>query len=395
MKKQMIPLSEHEIHLPDHGIGIEAKVARELTARLGVTKHIITEEALRLLDERNVAIKNFFMAARTRLKAVRKVGEQSKKKQYSDVVKDIEQPEGAFSLETLKALFAPRRKLRPKRKLPKPVTSAPRSVSLIVNVQKAQYLPMRREAGGSLSALRPYIQITFQGRKYFSDEAKGVNPLWNEQFDLPYQIPEGKFTSAALRNSSDLVEINIFDGYPMHMRADRPEVEGQGDEPEPVGKYLGGGRHAGVAGGRARPHRRRADGRLSANPAGVPPHGPGGVVQPQARLRARHGRAREAAGPAGGGQSGPQHHPAVQGGCASQPARLPVLLPGRAPAPGPGARRGGRGGPGAAVPAPDDGGLFGLVGLRHLAVLLSGVPPPPPHRDLAVNRAGKGAGSAW
>ena len=51
MKKQMIPLSEHEIHLPDHGIGIEAKVARELTARLGVTKHIITEEALRLLDE--------------------------------------------------------------------------------------------------------------------------------------------------------------------------------------------------------------------------------------------------------------------------------------------------------------------------------------------------------
>lgn len=62
---------------------------------------------------------------------------------------------------------------------------------VIVNVVRAFEVPVRMdvdpllEDGISLVPVRPFVEVSFQGRKSRTTTAEGANPTWNQDLRIP------------------------------------------------------------------------------------------------------------------------------------------------------------------------------------------------------------------
>lgn len=97
----------------------------------------------------------------------------------------------------------PKRPLRPMRKERKKVavqSLAGQDVRLMVNVIRAFEVPVRKTTDsllGSVSvpsptnlgfatvAVRPFVEVSFQGSAHRTTTAEGANPTWNQDLQIP------------------------------------------------------------------------------------------------------------------------------------------------------------------------------------------------------------------
>lgn len=97
----------------------------------------------------------------------------------------------------------PKRPLRPLRKERKKVavqSLAGQDVRLMVNVIRAFEVPVRKTTDsllGSASipstsnlgfatvAVRPFVEVSFQGSSFRTTTAEGANPTWNQDLQIP------------------------------------------------------------------------------------------------------------------------------------------------------------------------------------------------------------------
>ena len=90
------------------------------------------------------------------------------------MVKDIPLPVLSFDFYALIKLFTPRRKLRPQRQGPKVLAMHSDSCRLVANIEGTQGLPVRSDDG----ALRPFVQVRFQGKNFTTNEGTSSSPIW-------------------------------------------------------------------------------------------------------------------------------------------------------------------------------------------------------------------------
>ncbi|XP_007550804.1 coiled-coil and C2 domain-containing protein 2A isoform X1 [Poecilia formosa] len=151
--------------------------------------------------------------------------------QLSDLVIEEEIPSiGILGINLFK-LAESKRPLKPQRKERKKVTAQNLSdgdIKLLVNVIRAHNIPIRKPQSSkpgqsSQSAVqgsdwylsqvqvRPFVEVSFQRTVLQTTTADGPNPSWNEELQLPFNAPNGDYSTGSLQSVKDEVFINIFD----------------------------------------------------------------------------------------------------------------------------------------------------------------------------------------
>ena len=235
------------------------KLSREVTS-----KSVLDEEDDEYADfefesitaKRKEKIKNF-------VERVKKTQETMRKRAHlalstSAYVKEGVPPEFDVDLSFLLELFAPRRKLKPKKKDRKPAVRVD-NCSLIIQVVQAANVPVRREESAESLALQAtarqnspvrgrrtqrdsssragaaarddmddfdfdddarfgmvnsYIEVEFQGKTYRTDAHTGPHPKWNEKMTCKFTPtgPNGTlFEPSNLCQIQDKVTFSLFD----------------------------------------------------------------------------------------------------------------------------------------------------------------------------------------
>uniref|UniRef100_M4ABG3 Coiled-coil and C2 domain containing 2A n=1 Tax=Xiphophorus maculatus TaxID=8083 RepID=M4ABG3_XIPMA len=155
--------------------------------------------------------------------------------QLSDLVIEEEIPSiGILGINLFK-LAESKRPLKPQRKERKKVTAQNLSdgdIRLLVNVIRAHNIPIRKPQSKVPSRavigtsaryrtpqpditlcehLRPFVEVSFQRTVLQTTTADGPNPSWNEELQLPFNAPNGDYSTGSLQSVKDEVFINIFD----------------------------------------------------------------------------------------------------------------------------------------------------------------------------------------
>ncbi|CAD5113655.1 DgyrCDS2816 [Dimorphilus gyrociliatus] len=171
----------------------------------------------------------------------------SHRKTFQDIISEDPMPAVDNLLPFIKNVFKPRtRKLlvtrKPLKKQPPQVLQG-LNVKLLANIIRAVNIPVRsnpireppvpdsttrggtfmgtarsqfgggmtRRDGGPMVAVRPLVQILFQGRSYATTVAEGSNPTWNEQQELAFRPPDNNYSPSNLQTIKDCIIISIFD----------------------------------------------------------------------------------------------------------------------------------------------------------------------------------------
>ncbi|XP_077980820.1 coiled-coil and C2 domain-containing protein 2A-like [Glandiceps talaboti] len=164
--------------------------------------------------------------------------------QYSlqDVVAEEPVPNITLLSANLLKLAEPRRPLKPTRKERKVVSAqslGQGEVKILVNIERAFDVPVRKEAltltdmtaavsGLTSSALitpgkitvRPFVECVFQRNTRQSSIAEGPNPNWSEELSLPFMAPNNDYSSGSLQTCRDLIYLNLFDEVVIDMLDD-------------------------------------------------------------------------------------------------------------------------------------------------------------------------------
>jgi coiled-coil and C2 domain-containing protein 2A len=173
--------------------------------------------------------------------AARHVNRQARSVPVSSKVQENMLPEFKLDVAELAGLFAPRRKLRPRRKERKPRSMQVKGCQLLVQVIHARNVPVRaieaqsRRPGSPErssperhghedevpsaaqdDSLKPvlvntFVQVTFQGRTKRTQCSSGPSPIWKEQLQLPFIPAMNDFSPQKLAQIRDEVHITLFD----------------------------------------------------------------------------------------------------------------------------------------------------------------------------------------
>uniref|UniRef100_A0A3B3TX68 Coiled-coil and C2 domain containing 2A n=1 Tax=Poecilia latipinna TaxID=48699 RepID=A0A3B3TX68_9TELE len=138
--------------------------------------------------------------------------------QLSDLVIEEEIPSiGILGINLFK-LAESKRPLKPQRKERKKVTAQNLSdgdIKLLVNVVRAHNIPIHKPQICTLCVIqvqvRPFVEVSFQRTVLQTTTADGPNPSWNEELQLPFNAPNGDYSTGSLQSVKDEVFINIFD----------------------------------------------------------------------------------------------------------------------------------------------------------------------------------------
>lgn len=233
-----IPLDDRAISMPTTmGNRDLASEDQALSQRSFQASKIVTsKEALEILHRRNMRIHKFLVRTKKKIKMARLATQKMKETRLEDTVKEVILPEIKLDLRFLKKLFAPNRKLRPKRRALKNIAIAPDAVEIVIGIEKGLHLPARtpeasahdqegetplktsnksskikKKAAADHKLLRPYVEVIFQGKRSFSHISEGRNPIWNHEVRFPFSSVSGKITPSALLSCKDKVVLNIFD----------------------------------------------------------------------------------------------------------------------------------------------------------------------------------------
>ncbi|XP_073975162.1 coiled-coil and C2 domain containing 2A isoform X3 [Rhodnius prolixus] len=140
---------------------------------------------------------------------------QTQNRSFRDIVHEEPVPDlGTLGL-TIMRWIQPKRPLRPRRKPRKklPIKNlVGQDLEIIVNIGRAFEVPVRKEACVNseempfeLVAVRPFIEITFQGERRRTTTADGANPTWNQYLHIPVKTPSG------LHAVRDSLHIHLYD----------------------------------------------------------------------------------------------------------------------------------------------------------------------------------------
>lgn len=176
------------------------------------------------------------------------------------VVKEGPLPQFSVNMDMFRALFEPRRRLRPAPKVRKPASLSVEKAAIFVQVVRAQNVPVRRQGSQNVYPLSPgrspmqgtgakrlsprrsprgrsatqdasedredddldgpssgservmsFVQVRFQGVSRRSSAQEGPSPTWNESIFLPFIPPRKDFSPANLQSIGDQVHFNLFD----------------------------------------------------------------------------------------------------------------------------------------------------------------------------------------
>uniref|UniRef100_A0A3B3VB92 Coiled-coil and C2 domain containing 2A n=1 Tax=Poecilia latipinna TaxID=48699 RepID=A0A3B3VB92_9TELE len=147
--------------------------------------------------------------------------------QLSDLVIEEEIPSiGILGINLFK-LAESKRPLKPQRKERKKVTAQNLSdgdIKLLVNVVRAHNIPIHKPQSSRLRVpsravigtsasvdVKPFVEVSFQRTVLQTTTADGPNPSWNEELQLPFNAPNGDYSTGSLQSVKDEVFINIFD----------------------------------------------------------------------------------------------------------------------------------------------------------------------------------------
>ncbi|XP_070555815.1 coiled-coil and C2 domain-containing protein 2A-like isoform X3 [Ptychodera flava] len=151
-----------------------------------------------------------------------------------DVIAEEPVPNITLLSANLLKLAEPRRPLKPVRKERKVVTAqslGQTEVKILVNIERAFDVPVRKEAltlteleaalitPGKVT-VRPFVECVFQRHTKQTSVAEGPNPNWSEELSLPFKPPNNDYSSASLQTCKDLVYLNLFDEVVVDMLED-------------------------------------------------------------------------------------------------------------------------------------------------------------------------------
>jgi len=157
----------------------------------------------------------------------------------SAVLQEDPLPEIVVDTDFFAELFEPRRRLRPKAKERSPSALQVSKCNLVIQVVRAQGVPVRREAregntGDDLDAVDDlddedlnelqnpqskagservlsFVDIQFQRGQKRTSAVEGPSPTWKETLVLPFLPPQNDFSPLKLQNISDDIHINLYD----------------------------------------------------------------------------------------------------------------------------------------------------------------------------------------
>ncbi|KAJ9514810.1 hypothetical protein QJQ45_028482, partial [Haematococcus lacustris] len=252
-------------------------VARALQARQERATHMqVGPELTSGIEEREARLKEY--ALRIRAAANRVAGGIQAGRRYKteDVINDTPLPQFKVDFVTLTQLFAPRRPLKRERKLIKTlVTSVPPDTKLMVTIQRATNLPVRRNQAaaspqrgglrgrardarlpdqdavplaGSDGSTHAFVEVRFRGSSRRTLTCCSSHPIFNEQVLLPVFTSDEEPSPSALYENNDVVAINVFDevvhdrvGEPRVLRTNREDaISDPVRYPERERRFLGG-----------------------------------------------------------------------------------------------------------------------------------------------------------
>ncbi|UPQ98340.1 coiled-coil and C2 domain-containing protein [Chloropicon primus] len=257
-----VPLDERAIAMPNSAINQDLASADRAYSkrRFQASKVASSKEALEIIERRNTRIHKFLLKTKKKIKMARLATQKMKEIRVEDTVKEVILPEIKLDLRFLKNLFAPNRKLRPKRRAFKDIAIAPDDVEIVVGIEKGMHLPSRtQEAATDATAtpsktlqpkvnmkvaadhklLRPYVEVIFQGKRSYSHISEGMNPIWNHEVRFPFSSVSGKITPSVLLNSKDRVTLNIFDLSDEDLGSEAEGGLESGNEKKAPGTFIG------------------------------------------------------------------------------------------------------------------------------------------------------------
>ena len=227
-----IPLDERAISMPAPMQESANRDRTQTQRRFEASKIVTSTEALEIIDRRNTRINKFLQKTKKKVKMARLATQKMKEIRLEDTVKEVILPEIRLDLRFLKKLFAPNRKLRPKRRALKNIAIAPDAIEIVVGIEKGMHLPSRtqlqsteeietealgrksnikKKAAADHKLLRPYVEVIFQGKRSYSHISESINPIWNHENRFLFSSVSGKITPSVLLSCKDKVTFNIFD----------------------------------------------------------------------------------------------------------------------------------------------------------------------------------------
>ncbi|GBG28149.1 Coiled-coil and C2 domain-containing protein 2A [Hondaea fermentalgiana] len=229
-----------------------------------------SSEVLRIQRMQKARVNDFLQRVRS-LQSSNVNAQRRRDIPVGSVVKEGPLPQFSVNMDMFRALFEPRRRLRPAPRIRKPASLSVEKASIFVQVVRAQNVPVRRRVTNGVYPSSPgrsprrsprqsptrrsprggdgqgddgtrfgssrmesemdggdeeedlegpasgservmsFVQVKFQGNSRRSSAQEGPSPTWNESIFLPFIPPRKDFSPANLQSISDHVHFNVFD----------------------------------------------------------------------------------------------------------------------------------------------------------------------------------------
>ncbi|XP_052236209.1 coiled-coil and C2 domain-containing protein 2A-like isoform X5 [Dreissena polymorpha] len=213
------------------------------------------------IETQRMAVKRYRQKIRDQV--MRRFRRQAHMKNWEDMVKEDMVPNIALLGTSLMKVFARRTPLKPQRKKQKKVVAQSikgDEVRIIVNISRAQNVPVRlsaamqagaesNESGNALwrsgavtsrqdtrlleqrfyddykhiTMVRPFVEVMFQHHCIRTSVGDGSNPSFNEELEVPFRAPFDDYSPGNLQTVPDAVFLNIFDEVVVDIQEDDRE----------------------------------------------------------------------------------------------------------------------------------------------------------------------------